>query len=81
MRSFGPFRCVRFFFDVCVLLCFWWFCTPVGFVCDYGVMGYTRAFAIPGMWCLGVLVRAAHRGVMGVLGVLGFSMYGEGVLH
>ena len=64
-----------------MLLCIWWFCAPVGFVCDYGVMGYTRAFAIPGMWCWGVVARAARRGAVSVLRVLVLSMYGEGVLH
>ena len=66
---------------VCVRLCICWICAPVGCVCSCGVVGYTRAFVIPGVWWLGVLVRAAHRGAMGVLRVLVFSMYGEGVLH
>jgi hypothetical protein len=74
-----PFRCVRFCI-VCVLSCIRWVCALVGFVCGYWVIGYTRAFAVPRMWCLGVLDRAAYRGVVDVLGVLGSSMYGEGVL-
>ena len=59
--------CVQFCFGVCVLSCVCWVCAPVGFGCDYRVVGYTKAFVVPGMWCLGVLVRAENSDALSVM--------------